>query len=104
MDKEKNYKYYFIITLAYIEKNLHKIYLQTNKKSLFGFVGKGKEDINLKPIFEAKLDDEFVALAFSCRISVKVKEFMISYNEKFPGTIGGYTFVTPPLNRLPTIP
>lgn len=33
-----------------------------------------------------------------------LKEFMISYNEKFPGNIGGYTFVTPPLNRLPTIP
>ena len=68
------------------------------KKSLFGFVGKGKEDINLKPIYEAKLDDEFVALAFSCRISVKVKEFMISLESNIK--IKYYSKVIDPLDFL----
>ena len=78
MDKEKNYKYYFIITLANVEVNLHKILLRTNKKNFFGFLGAGKDDKLLKPIFQTNLNDVFDALVFYCSFSFEVQEFLIS--------------------------
>ena len=74
---ENNFEYYFIITLANKEKNLHKIRLKTNKDKFFGFLGFGKDDELLKSTYEIKLEDNFDAFVFACHIPQEVKEFMI---------------------------
>ena len=75
--EKKNIEYYFIITLANKEKNLHKIWLRTNENNFFRLKGKGIDMLLLKSIFETKLDDDFDALVFACSISHAVNEFMV---------------------------
>ena len=83
---ENYFYYYFAITLAKQELNLHKIMLKTNKKSVLEFVGKGKDDYLLEQVYEMELDEIYNAKIFECVISMEVKEFMI-YLESNHGII-----------------